>query len=80
MAQLSRRLSEQLLQHGFELLTPRAAAAGIVSIRRDDAGEVVARLARQSIFVEDRDSIVRASPHFYNTEAEIDRFVAALTQ
>ncbi|MFZ0498648.1 MAG: aminotransferase class V-fold PLP-dependent enzyme [Steroidobacteraceae bacterium] len=80
VAQLSRRLSEQLLRHGFELLTPRAAAAGIVSIRRDDAGEVVARLARQSIFVEDRDSIVRASPHFYNTEAEIDRFVAALTQ
>ncbi|MGH8320059.1 MAG: aminotransferase class V-fold PLP-dependent enzyme [Steroidobacteraceae bacterium] len=80
VAQLSARLSDQLLEHGFEVLTPRAASAGIVSISRDDAGEVVERLAQESIFVEDRDSIVRASPHFYNTEAEVDRFVAALTK
>jgi cysteine desulfurase / selenocysteine lyase len=80
VARLSGRLSDRLLQHGFEVLTPRAAAAGIVSIRRDDSRERVERLAQESIFVEDRDSIVRASPHFYNTEAEVDRFVAALTK
>jgi cysteine desulfurase / selenocysteine lyase len=80
VARLSSRLSDQLLHGGFDVLTPRPAAAGIVSIRRDDAGEIVERLARQSIFVEDRDSILRASPHFYNTDAEIDRFVAALVK
>jgi cysteine desulfurase / selenocysteine lyase len=78
VAQLSSRLSDQLLRHGLELLTPRAATAGIVSIRRDDAGELVERLTQESIFVEDRDSILRASPHLYNTETEIDRFVTAL--
>jgi selenocysteine lyase/cysteine desulfurase len=80
VAQLSSRLSDRLRGDGFEVLTPRAATAGIVSVRRDDAAALVERLARQSIFVEDRDSILRASPHFYNTGAEIDRFVEALTK
>jgi selenocysteine lyase/cysteine desulfurase len=80
VAQLSCRLSQRLLDHGFNVLTPGAATAGIVSIRRDDAAEVVERLARESIYVEDRDSILRASPHFYNTDEEIDRLVAALAQ
>lgn len=80
VTQLSRRLSSQLLRQGLEVLTPPSAAAGIVSIRRDDAKEVVERLAAESIFVEDRDAIVRASPHFYNTDAEIDRLVAALVR
>lgn len=78
VAQLSSRLSQRLLAGGFDVMTPSTAAAGIVSIRRDDAAELVERLARQSIFVEDRDSILRASPHFYNTDAEIDGLVAAL--
>jgi len=80
VARLSGRLSDRLLHQGFDVLTPRAATAGIVSIRREDAAELVQRLAQESLFVEDRESIVRASPHFYNTEAEIDRFVAALAQ
>ncbi|MHB8812189.1 MAG: aminotransferase class V-fold PLP-dependent enzyme [Steroidobacteraceae bacterium] len=80
VARLSSRLSARLGGDGFEVLTPRAATAGIVSIRRDDAAELVERLARESIFVEDRDSILRASPHFYNTEAEIDRLVEALAK
>jgi cysteine desulfurase / selenocysteine lyase len=80
VARLSARLSDRLLERGFEVLTPRTAAAGIVSIRCNDSRERVERLARASIFVEDRESILRASPHFYNTEAEVERFVAALTK
>jgi selenocysteine lyase/cysteine desulfurase len=80
VAQLVSRLSDQLLEHGFEVLTPRTAAAGIVSIRCNDSRERVDRLARQLIFVEDRDSILRASPHFYNTDAEVDRLVEALAR
>lgn len=80
VAQLSSHLSERLQRSGFDVLTPPAATAGIVSIRRSDSREQVERLEEQSIFVEDRDAILRASPHFYNTEAELDRFVAALAQ
>ncbi|HEY6517230.1 MAG TPA: aminotransferase class V-fold PLP-dependent enzyme [Steroidobacteraceae bacterium] len=80
VARLSSRLAERLHSDGFEVLTPRAATAGIVSVRRDDAAALVERLARESIFVEDRDSILRASPHFYNTEAEVDRLAEALAK
>lgn len=80
VAQLSDQLAHELLQHGFEVLTPRRAAAGIISIHCNDSRARVERLAQESIFVEDRESILRASPHFYNTEAEIARFVATLTK
>jgi selenocysteine lyase/cysteine desulfurase len=80
VARLSDQLSQQLLRQGFEVLTPRGATAGIVSIRCNDSRERVEHLAQQSIFVEDRESILRASPHFYNTEAEIDCLAAALAK
>jgi len=37
-------------------------------------------LAADSIWVEDRDAIVRVSPHFYNTESDLDRFIYALAK
>jgi cysteine desulfurase / selenocysteine lyase len=77
---LATRLHTGLVAQGFRLLTPPDAAAGIVSVYHPDATEVVRQLASESIFVEDRNPIVRVSPHFYNTEAEIDRFVAAFTE
>ena len=78
VARLAGHLAGELALRGFDVLTPRDAMAGIVSIRREDSAEQVERLAQEGIFVEDRGSIVRASPHFYNTEAEIDRFAASL--
>jgi selenocysteine lyase/cysteine desulfurase len=77
---LSARLHNSLSSRGFEILTPADARAGIVSVRRENAQAIVRALAAEAIFVEDRDEIVRASPHFYNTDDDIDRFVSSLAQ
>ena len=74
------RLSAALHERGFDTATPSDASAGIVSVRCSDATALVRSLAEQSIFVEDREGLVRASPHFYNTDGDVDRFAAALTQ
>lgn len=80
VAQLATRLDAALRRSGFEVLTPSNAGAGIVSVRHDEAAGLVRRLGEESIYVEDRDGIVRASPHFYNSEADIDRLAAALAR
>jgi selenocysteine lyase/cysteine desulfurase len=63
---------------GFEAVTPADTAAGIVSIRCDDAEAAAAALRRERTYVEARGPYLRVSPHFYNTEAEIDRFADQL--
>jgi cysteine desulfurase / selenocysteine lyase len=77
---LAVRAIASLRSRGFEVITPYGAHAGIVSILHPAASALVSALADQSIFVEDRGPVVRASPHFYNTEEDIDRFVSALAR
>lgn len=78
--QLALRAIGSLRRRGFEVITPVHAHGGIVSIQHPSASTLVQALAEQSIFVEDRGPVVRASPHFYNTEEDIDRFVSALAR
>jgi selenocysteine lyase/cysteine desulfurase len=77
---LALRAIASLRSRGFEVITPDRAHAGIVSIQHPSASGLVQALASQAIFVEDRGPVVRASPHFYNTEEDIDRFVGALAR
>ncbi len=77
---LARRAIATLQTQGFDVVTPDNGHAGIVSIRHPEASRLVRELAQDKIFVEDRDSIVRASPHFYNTDEDIDRFISALAR
>jgi kynureninase len=77
---LTRRLITGLEDAGFTLrvapdLRDRTA---IVMVRHPDPVGAVATLAREGIIVDHRPGHVRVSPHFYNTEEEMDEFVDAL--
>ena len=79
---LTARLAEGLLARGATLLSPRGdgEASGIVSftIREEPPAETVRRLRRRRIFVVARRGGVRVSPHFYNSESEVDALLEAL--
>lgn len=85
---LTTRLCEALQAKGYPVFTPRASPgerSGIVifdlpASRRDslDPKQLVADLQKQGIIIVVREGRLRASPHFYNTAAQIDRLVEAL--
>jgi len=79
---LTDRLADGLRTRSAELRSPRepGEASGIVSfaIPGQAPAETVRKLRAQKIFVIERRGGVRASPHFYNSEDEIDRLLAAL--
>jgi selenocysteine lyase/cysteine desulfurase len=73
-AMLTERLIERVTAAGLPVrCAPRAEArSAIVMVAHDDPGGVVGRLAEQDVIVDWRPGYVRFSPHFYNTEAELD--------
>jgi len=79
---LSDLLCRGLEDNGYEVFSPRGEAekSPIVSFLPGEfsAEALVRRLAEKSIVVSPRSGRVRVSPHFYNTEEEIDALLAAL--
>lgn len=79
---LTDRLVEGLRARGARVESPRGAgeASGIVSftLPGEQPRETAARLRRARVLVVVRRGAVRASPHFYNDEAEIDALLSAL--
>ncbi len=77
---LTNRLVEALSAAGFALTMADDPAhrTALVMVRHPRPAETVAALAGKGIIVDHRPGHVRVSPHFYNTEAEIDRFVEVL--
>jgi selenocysteine lyase/cysteine desulfurase len=63
--ELTEQLAAGLANCGAELLSPRGA-------------EAVARLRGRGVFVVDRRGGVRASPHFYNSEDDLQRLLSSL--
>ena len=75
-------LTQRLQERGAELRSPTqdAERAGIVSFtwRDEPPKATAARLRRAGVFVAVRRGGVRASPHFYNDEADLERLLDAL--
>jgi cysteine desulfurase/selenocysteine lyase len=64
----------------LQLVTPpdRGSRAGIVSFRSRDPEATARRLAEVGVVHSVREGAIRLAPHFYNTEEEIERLLAAL--
>lgn len=77
---LTERLIDRAGRAGFamNLADDPDARSAIVMIRHGDPHAAVARLADAGIIVDARPGYVRVSPHFYNTEDEVDRVVEVL--
>lgn len=79
---LTDRLCAGLAERGWRVLSSRrpGEASGIVMFARPNhpPADVVKGLRGRGIILSERAGAVRASPHFYNTEAEIDRLLEAL--
>lgn len=77
------RLIELADQHGWPVNTPRNAdqRGGTVSINMPDSYDVCRELLRRDILVDYRPKAgVRMSPHFYNTDEELETAITAVEE
>jgi selenocysteine lyase/cysteine desulfurase len=74
---LTSHLMEKVKELGFKLQTPEEKhhRSGIVNFKIDKPKETVDKLRKKGIVVSERANGIRVSPHFYNTEEEIDQLV-----
>jgi selenocysteine lyase/cysteine desulfurase len=81
LSALTRRIAGGLGEADVELPDERFRAPHILCVRpRGEAlDQVIARLAREQIYVASRLGRMRISPHVYNDEADVDRLVGCLT-
>ncbi len=79
---LNHRLVVGLQSKGYTVISSRkpGETSGIVSFTstRHPHANLVADLERRHVIIVEREGRLRASPHFYNTEAEIDRLLDGL--
>jgi selenocysteine lyase/cysteine desulfurase len=79
---LADRAARGLAERGFDVLSSRrpGETSGIVMAThpRRSADELVNHLAERGVIVAPRAGRMRVAPHFYNTEAEVDRFLREL--
>jgi selenocysteine lyase/cysteine desulfurase len=77
LAMLTARLAEGLRGTGVAVPDPRVRAPHILSLGFANGmpRDLVARLAAANVFVAPRLGRLRISPHVYNDEADVDRFI-----
>ena len=74
-----------LQERGCAIASPidhRSERSGIVSLRHPDliSAELCERLHAADVIVSMRGDLIRVSPHFYNTEQDLDRLLAELSR
>lgn len=71
---LTDHLIDSIKDMNLDLQTPeeKACRSGIVNFRVENPQQVAEELGRKGIIVSARSNGIRVSPHFYNTEEEID--------
>jgi selenocysteine lyase/cysteine desulfurase len=81
LSALTRRISDGLAASNALRPDDRFRAPHILCLRfpNNAVADVIARLAREQIYVAPRLGRMRISPHVYNDEADVDRFVTAVT-
>lgn len=74
---LTEHLIESAKRLGLKLQTPeeKPCRSGIVNFRIDNPKKVAEELDKKGIIVSARANGIRVSPHFYNTEEEIDKLM-----
>ena len=74
-------LTEALQEHGIETLAKNDHTAGIVAFSipdHFDAETIQSKIKQHNIHITQRDNYIRVSPHFYNTQEEMDVFLSTL--
>jgi selenocysteine lyase/cysteine desulfurase len=81
LATLTRRVSDGLAGLNVRLTDARFRAPHILCLAfaGDALGTLIPALAKEQIYVASRLGRMRVSPHVYNDEADVERFVAAVT-
>ena len=77
---LSQRLVDGALAQGWTVRCPRAAAerTAIVTLEHPDPQRVVDMLRARGVICDSRPGLIRLSPHYFNTEDEMDRALELL--
>lgn len=76
---LIQKLQREVPRLGFRPMTPPDNRSAIVSFARDNAASLRPRLLRAKVNIELYDDRVRVSPSIYNTMADVDKLLEALS-
>jgi selenocysteine lyase/cysteine desulfurase len=79
--QLNQYLTERLLHEGWQVLSPlrdENSRSAETLVAAEQPERVVAHLARRGIAVTEKPQGIRVSTHFFNNEADIERFITVL--
>ena len=75
-------LRQELVRLGASLVTPEDSSshAGMIAFKSVDESKLVSSLDQDRIVVSSRDGNLRISPHFYNTEVDVELLMKSLSE